>query len=271
MPRPADPHAREALLTAARAEFSRKGLRGARIEDITAACGLSKGAFYLHFDSKEALFGEVLTAFEAQLGEVNTRRMRSTEEFFREQGTVEPGERLQRSERYQRFCELERTFDVEALELMWSYRDVVSVLVSGSQGTAYESLLWQMTDAQVERLAGDFQRLQATGAVDPKMDPRLLASVIVGAYLLLSQRMISHTEKPDLSAWALTLHRVFEGGTMPRLDSLATCAAGEPVTTSQPKTPRPKPSRPKTSPSKTSRRGQQRARAKTHHTPRKRQ
>ncbi|QSQ11324.1 TetR/AcrR family transcriptional regulator [Myxococcus landrumensis] len=261
MPRPADPHARATLLTAARAEFARKGLRGARIEDITAACGLSKGAFYLHFDSKEALFGEVLAAFEEQLGEVNTRRMRSTEAFFREQGTVQPDERLQRSERYQRFCELERTFDVEALELMWSYRDVVAVLVSGSQGTPYESLLWQMTDAQVERLASDFQRLQVAGAVDPEMDPRLLASVIVGAYLLLSQRMVYHTEKPDLSAWALTLHRVFEGGTMPRLDSLATCVAPEPSKTSQPKT----------SQSKTSRRGQQRARSKTHHTPRKRQ
>src|SRR5437660_856533 len=56
MARPADPNAKEALMAAARAEFARRGLRGARIEDITAACGLSKGAFYLHFESKEALF-----------------------------------------------------------------------------------------------------------------------------------------------------------------------------------------------------------------------
>ena len=60
MPRHADPNAKEALVAAARAEFARGGLRGARIEDITAACGLSKGAFYLHFESKEALFGELV-------------------------------------------------------------------------------------------------------------------------------------------------------------------------------------------------------------------
>ena len=63
MARPADPHARAALIAAARAEFVKKGLRGARIEDITAACGLSKGAFYLHSSSKEALFGEVVAEF----------------------------------------------------------------------------------------------------------------------------------------------------------------------------------------------------------------
>jgi len=60
MSRPADPTARSALVAAARAEFVRKGLRGARIEDITSAYGLSKGAFYLHFDSKEALFEELV-------------------------------------------------------------------------------------------------------------------------------------------------------------------------------------------------------------------
>ncbi|MFN7132252.1 MAG: TetR family transcriptional regulator, partial [Myxococcales bacterium] len=37
----------------------RRGLRGARIEDITSSCGLSKGAFYLHFDSKEEVLGEL--------------------------------------------------------------------------------------------------------------------------------------------------------------------------------------------------------------------
>ena len=68
MARPADPHAREALVAAARAEFVKKGLRGARIEDITAACGLSKGAFYLHFPSKEALFGEVVARVQGGAG-----------------------------------------------------------------------------------------------------------------------------------------------------------------------------------------------------------
>ncbi len=43
------------ILTAALDEFIAKGFDSARIEDIAAKAGLSKGAIYLYFDSKEAL------------------------------------------------------------------------------------------------------------------------------------------------------------------------------------------------------------------------
>src|SRR3954465_14733968 len=74
MPRHADPNGKEALGAAARAEFARRGLRGARIEDVTAACGLSKGAFYLHFESKEALFGELVEKFFGEIAHSTDRR-----------------------------------------------------------------------------------------------------------------------------------------------------------------------------------------------------
>src|SRR5712692_9542285 len=74
MARHADPNAKDALIAAARREFARRGLRGARIEDITAACGLSKGAFYLHFPSKEALFGELVETFFGHLASCGERR-----------------------------------------------------------------------------------------------------------------------------------------------------------------------------------------------------
>jgi AcrR family transcriptional regulator len=49
-------HARpEELLDAALDEFIAKGFDAARIEDIAKRAGLSKGAVYLYFDSKEAL------------------------------------------------------------------------------------------------------------------------------------------------------------------------------------------------------------------------
>jgi AcrR family transcriptional regulator len=44
--------------------FSAYGLRKTNVEDLTRAIGISKGAFYLFYDSKEALFMEVLEAAE---------------------------------------------------------------------------------------------------------------------------------------------------------------------------------------------------------------
>ena len=67
MPRPSDPHARVRLLAAARKTFVEKGLDRAKVEDITRAAGMSKGAFYLHFLSKTELFKELVEAFVARL------------------------------------------------------------------------------------------------------------------------------------------------------------------------------------------------------------
>ena len=43
------------ILDAALAVFTEKGFDAARVDDIAARAGLSKGAIYLYFDSKEAL------------------------------------------------------------------------------------------------------------------------------------------------------------------------------------------------------------------------
>ncbi len=58
-------HIRARLLAAAREAAPRTGMRRTPIDPLCRAAGISKGAFYLFFDSKEALWAEVLRAAEA--------------------------------------------------------------------------------------------------------------------------------------------------------------------------------------------------------------
>src|SRR5919112_1498982 len=51
---------RQALLDAAREVFIERGFAGASVEQITAAAGFSRGAFYSNFSTKEELFAELL-------------------------------------------------------------------------------------------------------------------------------------------------------------------------------------------------------------------
>ena len=46
---------RARLAEAARATFAQRGLRGTTVDELARAAGISKGAFYRFFDSKEAL------------------------------------------------------------------------------------------------------------------------------------------------------------------------------------------------------------------------
>src|SRR5262245_40274244 len=50
------------LLDAALNEFFEKGFAAARLEDIAARAGVSKGTIYLYFDSKEDVFEALVRA-----------------------------------------------------------------------------------------------------------------------------------------------------------------------------------------------------------------
>jgi TetR/AcrR family transcriptional repressor of nem operon len=54
-PRKAKPETRDALLAAARALFLRQGYTATGIDEICAAAGITKGALFHYFESKEAL------------------------------------------------------------------------------------------------------------------------------------------------------------------------------------------------------------------------
>jgi AcrR family transcriptional regulator len=58
---------RAALLASARALFAQDGFAGAAREDIVAAAGVTRGAMYHHFASKEDLFAAVVEQVEEEV------------------------------------------------------------------------------------------------------------------------------------------------------------------------------------------------------------
>ena len=61
-------HKRALILKAAREVFTAEGLEGASLRAIAARAGYTPAALYFHFDSKEAIYAEVLRASLAALG-----------------------------------------------------------------------------------------------------------------------------------------------------------------------------------------------------------
>lgn len=58
---------REQILEAALQVFAVQGYHGASITDLVAAAGVARGTFYLYFDSKDAVFRELLDELLAHL------------------------------------------------------------------------------------------------------------------------------------------------------------------------------------------------------------
>jgi AcrR family transcriptional regulator len=60
---------RRALLDAARDQFAERGFSGTGREQVAAAAGVTRGALYHHFGTKEGLFRAVVEELEAALAE----------------------------------------------------------------------------------------------------------------------------------------------------------------------------------------------------------
>jgi AcrR family transcriptional regulator len=60
---------RTVILAAALDVFSRHGFAMARLDDVAAKAGIAKGTLYLYFESKEALFEELIRSFATPIFE----------------------------------------------------------------------------------------------------------------------------------------------------------------------------------------------------------
>jgi AcrR family transcriptional regulator len=76
---------REKMLQVAMQLFSTFGLKKTNVEDITKACGISKGAFYLFYESKEHLFMDLLEVSDQQSKAQITEAFSNLEGFTKEE------------------------------------------------------------------------------------------------------------------------------------------------------------------------------------------
>ena len=209
MSRPADPTAKIALLRAAEEVFAHKGVDGAKVEDIARAAGISKGAFYLHFASKEALLRQVVESF---LG-------RMSAQFTLEAKTPESPDALLS-------LWLER--DIESFEFLWQSRAILGILESCAGDYRY------LVDAFRAECRGTAVRwialLKESGLVRKNVDAEITALLMNGAYSELVTRLLTERSHPDLRAWLLTTRELFVRGigTQKLITALEKTAEGRP-------------------------------------------
>jgi AcrR family transcriptional regulator len=209
MARTARPGARDALLEAARDEFARSGLERARVEDISRRAGISKGAFYLHFATKEDAFREIVSRFLGALEDHALRRVELEDRMASEGGGAD-------REAVERRIDAECAIDADLLEVLWRNRQILAA-VEGASGRLYRDLVdgfrRKMRDLVSRRMVDG---VCAGVPVRPDVPPEIIADIVVGAYDDFARRMIDMKEKPDLGAWARSLHLVLYEGILER-------------------------------------------------------
>jgi AcrR family transcriptional regulator len=187
----ADPKAKIALLRAAEDAFAERGLAGAKVEDIAKKAGLSKGAFYLHFESKEAALKQIVETWLARCGSFFAP---ATDE---PDAPDDPDEILE-------FC-FER--DVQLYEFLWQSRTTMWVLRS-CQGE-YEYLFTAFKTEIQQRNREWLDRWRRGGLIRPDIDAEIAATLMSGAYEELSLKMIQSAQRPPFEKWLELAQQTF--------------------------------------------------------------
>lgn len=183
MSRVADPKAKITLLRAAEAIFADKGLSGAKVEEIARHAGLSKGAFYLHFESKDAVFRQLVESFLARC-----------KSFF-----APPSAYRELPKDAAQLLEFNLQRDVQIYEFLWQNRAFLRIL-AGCQGPCdYLVLAFRTEIAATTREWVDHWR--KVGIFREDVDADLAATLIGGAYHELSLRMLAEEKRPPLDTW----------------------------------------------------------------------
>lgn len=167
---------RQQILDAALSVFAEHGYHGAAISDVVKAAGVARGTFYLYFDSKEAIFQELLTELLSTLRTsvrgVDTSGGRSAEEQLQ----VIVADILRTAERNQALTRI-------------IFREAVGLdeRVDSLLGNFYDELLGYIERAL---LLG-----AAVGLLRPVAEPAMVATCILGSLRGVVQRYLLNLEE----------------------------------------------------------------------------
>jgi AcrR family transcriptional regulator len=176
------------IIDAALEVFAEKGFAAAKLDDIARRAGISKGALYLYFETKEDIFGAVARAAVAS----HLEAIESTAE-------ASDGP----------FAELAPMLLSRAAGMMSGGRvpAMARMVISESRNFPDLARIWHddVVAGVIRRVAGIIARAQARGEVAPG-DPRLHAFSLMGPMVMamLFREVFGEvgTDPPDLQALA---------------------------------------------------------------------
>jgi AcrR family transcriptional regulator len=210
MPRVADHRVKIHLLRAAEAVFAEHGLAAAKVENITARAGVSKGAFYLHFESKEDCWRRIIEGFLARLSTTVDKAERSFEHAPKAPEQI---------------LLLAYAHDCEVFEFCWQNRVLLRMLLGGGGGVPYAYLIDEFAEHNRRRGEGWIRTAVEMGLYRSDIDPAVVAALLSGAYDRLARELIKQERRPDIGAWcrqvlALVAYGLFAESHRPRAGML---------------------------------------------------
>ena len=189
----------EKIQEAALVEFLDKGFQGASLRQIVKNAGVTTGAFYGYFSSKEALFNALVEPHAAALMGRFMEAQTSFAELPEEQQPDHMG--------------LESSQCVHwMVDYICDHREPVKLLLTRSEGTSYEHFVHNMVEVEVESTLRYMEVLRHLGWDVPELSRSLCHIIASGMFSGLFEIVVHDMPREQAQRDVEQFRQFYTGG-----------------------------------------------------------
>ena len=191
----------ERIHKAAKAEFLKKGYKDASLRNIVKSVGMTTGAFYGYYKSKEELF-------EALVGkhyDYILNRFKGAQKEFAE---LPPNQQPKVMGEISGIC----MYDI--LHYSYEHLDECKLILYCSEGTKFFGLIDKMVEIEVGATHDYIKVLKKLGRPSPKIDPTLEHMLITGMFHTFFELVIHQMPLKDAENYVTEMRTFYTAGWM---------------------------------------------------------
>ena len=186
---------------AAKAEFLEKGFRGASLRNIVKSVGMTTGAFYGYYKSKEELF-------EALVGEPHDYLIGRFKDAQRELA------QLPHEQQPEVMGDISGLCMYDMLHYAYAHLEECKLILCCSEGTRFSGLIDEMVEIEVESTHTYLAVLNELGRPSPKIDPKLEHILITGMFHTFFELVIHEMPLRDAENYIREMRAFYTAGWM---------------------------------------------------------
>lgn len=197
--KPEENNTQSKILSSAREEFLQKGFLNASLRTIVKNAGVTTGAFYRYYDSKEALF----SALVGEQAEYVLNLFNNTLDNF---------EKLPEQEQTAQMTDISKDCLGKLIDYMYDNFEAFKLLLECAKGTAYGDFVHQMVVREVDSTYAYMETLTAAGHQVELIHKELLHMIASGMFTGIFESVVHNMRKEEAQEYVSQIHRFYTAG-----------------------------------------------------------
>ncbi|MDO4168904.1 MAG: TetR/AcrR family transcriptional regulator [Lachnospiraceae bacterium] len=193
------------ILNAAKQEFLKKGFLKASLRNIVKNAGVTTGAFYRYYDSKEALFGALVGEQAAYVLDLFNH-------------TVDDFEKLPGNEQTEQMIDTSRFYLEKILDYIYENYDAFKLLITCAEGTTYADFIHQLVVREVDSTYTYIETLASMGHKVEPLNKNLIHIIASGLFSGIFEAIVHDMPKDEALEYLSQFHRFYSAGWAELLD-----------------------------------------------------